>query len=223
MLKVNKQRLDNEKEKKIAEIKTKYSQISESLTTKPVKKACLVGINYNGTSAQLNGCVNDVFKLKKILIEKYGYEEKNITLLTEKQATRKNILKSFKELVDTANTGDSICFTFSGHGYYTRDTQFEETDGKDELIVSYDYFAVTDDEFKKIIDTHLKKDVKMFAMFDNCHSGTMLDLKYKFENNKNIITNDNYRETKGNVVLMSGCRDNQEVMMQVLIINLMGY
>lgn len=210
-LKINKQTLDNEKEKKIAEIKKKYSQILESdpLTTKPTKKACLVGINYNGTSAQLNGCVNDVFKLKKILIEKYGYEEKNITLLTEKQATRKNILKSFKELVDTANTGDSICFTFSGHGYYTRDTQFEETDGKDELIVSYDYFAVTDDEFKNIIDTHLKKDVKMFAMFDNCHSGTMLDLKYKFENNKNIITNNNYRETKGNVVLISGCRDNQ--------------
>ena len=28
----------------------------------------------------------------------------------------------------------------------------------------------------------------MFAMFDNCHSGTILDLKYKYENNKNIIT-----------------------------------
>ena len=37
---------------------------------KSVKKACLIGINYNGTSAQLNGCVNDVFKLKKILIDK---------------------------------------------------------------------------------------------------------------------------------------------------------
>jgi alkyl hydroperoxide reductase subunit AhpF len=49
----------------------------------------------------------------------------------------------------------------------------------------------------------------MFAMFDNCHSGTILDLKYKYENNKNIITNSNYRETKGNVILVSGCKDNQ--------------
>lgn len=210
-LKENKKRLDNEKETKINEIKKKYSQMTstEHLTIKSVKKACLVGINYNGTTAQLNGCVNDVFKLKKILIEKYGYEENNITLLTEKQATRKNILYSFKHLVETANPGDSICFTFSGHGYYTKDKQFEEADGKDELIVSYDYYAVTDDEFKLIIDTHLKKDVKMFAMFDNCHSGTILDLKYKYENNKNIITNSNYRETKGNVILVSGCKDNQ--------------
>jgi hypothetical protein len=108
-----------------------------------------------------------------------------------------------------ANPGDSICFTFSGHGYYTKDRNYEENDGKDELIVSYDYYAVTDDELKSIIDQHLKKDVKMFAMFDNCHSGTILDLKYKYENNKNTIINNNYRETNGNVILISGCRDNQ--------------
>lgn len=173
------------------------------------KKACLVGINYNGTANELRGCVNDVYILRDLLVSQYKYKTEDIKILTDQQATRENILREFTSLVQNAKSGDSIFFSFSGHGAYMKDTNNEEADGQDELIVSVDCYAITDDELKMILDTHLNAEVNMFTLFDNCYSGTILDLKYSFDNNTTTIINESYRETKGNVILLSGCRDNQ--------------
>ena len=48
-----------------------------------MKYALLIGINYRGSPSELNGCINDVLKIKDELINKFGYESQNITLLTE--------------------------------------------------------------------------------------------------------------------------------------------
>lgn len=175
----------------------------------PTKKACLVGINYKGTSGELMGCVNDVYILRDLLVSQYKYKTEDIKILTDENATRQNILREFTSLVQNAKSGDSICFTFSGHGAYMKDRNNEEADGQDELIVSVDHYAITDDELKIILDTHLNPEVNMFTIFDSCYSGTILDLKYSFDNNTTTIINESYRETKGNVILLSGCRDNQ--------------
>lgn len=175
----------------------------------PLKKACLVGINYTGTTNELRGCVNDVYIIRDLLVSQYKYKLEDIKVLTDQHATRENILREFTSLVQQAKSGDSICFTFSGHGYYFKDRNNEEADGQDELIVSVDHYAIVDDEFKLILDTHLKPGVNMFTLFDSCHSGTVLDLKYSFDNNTTTVINESYKETKGNVVLLSGCRDNQ--------------
>jgi hypothetical protein len=58
----------------------------------------------------------------------------------------------------------------------------------------------------------LKKDVTLFALFDCCHSGTILDLRYQYfdsENYDNSTENTKERETIGNVIMISGCMDNQ--------------
>jgi hypothetical protein len=182
---------------------------SEVNNKRSTKKACLIGINYSGTESELKGCINDVHMLKDMLISKYNYNREDITLLTDQQATRQNILKEFTSLVKNAVSGDTVFFSFSGHGSYVKDINYDEIDGEDELIVGVDYFGITDDELKNILDTHLKANVNMFALFDSCHSGTILDLKYSFENSINRVVNENYKETKGNVILLSGCRDNQ--------------
>ena len=68
------------------------------------------------------------------------------------------------------------------------------------------------DEFKKIIQQNLKQGVTLFAMFDSCFSGSMLDLKYQYMDSLNF---DNYTEndkdinTNGNVFMISGCTDEQ--------------
>jgi len=179
------------------------------------KKALLVGINYEGTSSELKGCVNDVYDLRDMLISKYNYNPDNIQLLINTKATRKDILDSFITLLQSANEGDHICFTFSGHGYYTADMSGDEVDGYDELIVTADHQHIVDDEFKHLIQTHLKEKVTLFSLFDNCHSGTIYDLRYQYLDSSiqtkesMTVPNPNVSDTQGQVIMLSGCMDNQ--------------
>ena len=171
------------------------------------KKAVLVGINYEGTQNKLNGCVNDVYKLRDLLVSKFDYQAKNIKLLLESEATRENILSEFTNLVRNAQEGDHICFTYSGHGYFQSDfMKPDEQDGKDEVIVTVDNFAIVDDEFKVILQQNLKKNVSMFALFDSCHSGSVLDLRYNYFDN---AVDPHSIDTPGQVILLSGCKDSQ--------------
>lgn len=174
------------------------------------KTAVLVGINYVGTANELRGCVNDVYKIRDLLVSKFKYRPENIKLLLDGEATRANILSEFTTLVQSANEEDHICFTFSGHGYFQSDLyKPEETDGKDEVIVSIDNYAIVDDEFKEILQKHLKPKVAMFALFDSCHSGSILDLRYQYLNDTETDTNKSSIDTPGQVILLSGCKDNQ--------------
>ena len=194
-------------------------QAKPSADTADNKKACLIGINYTNTQNELQGCVNDVMNLKKMLETKYNYNSKNIKTVINEQATRNTILQSFISLLRSANAGDILFFSYSGHGTYTKDRSGEELDGKDELLVSVDNYAIFDDELKQILDAYLKPDVKLFTLFDNCHSGTILDLPYQYfktstsasQSNKPIV-HPKCRETKGQVICLSGCRDDQESM-----------
>jgi len=62
------------------------------------------------------------------------------------------------------------------------------------------------------IKTNLKKNVTLFAMFDSCFSGSVLDLKYQYLdslNYDNYTENNKELETLGNVFMISGCTDCQ--------------
>jgi hypothetical protein len=179
------------------------------------KKALLIGINYTGTSSELYGCINDTTLIKERL-SKNGFTSINIlTDVTSKKATRDNILAEFKNLLVNSQSGDLLFLLYSGHGSYTIDRNNDETDRRDELIISCDFKAVLDDEFKSIIQTNLKSGVTLFAMFDSCFSGTVLDLRYQYLdslNYDNYTENTKTLETLGNVFMISGCTDKQTSM-----------
>jgi len=179
------------------------------------KKALLIGINYTGTESQLNGCINDTNSISDILTSKYNFTSESISKITdetEKKPTRDTILSSFKSFIESGEDGDLLFFSYSGHGSSTIDRNNDENDGKDEMIITSDLKGILDDELKIIIQTHLKKNVTLFALFDCCFSGTVLDLKYQYldslENN-HFTQNSNETETHGNVIMISGCNDNQ--------------
>jgi len=69
---------------------TRISKIRNTIIPTTNKKTLLVGINYEGTSSELKGCVNDVYDLRDMLISKYNYNPKTIQLLINTKATRKN-------------------------------------------------------------------------------------------------------------------------------------
>jgi hypothetical protein len=204
----------------ISNLTNKYNAdilVIQNFTPKQIKidkakRALLVGINYTGTSNQLYGCINDVNSIKE-RISANGFTSINtITDLTTKKPTRDNILNDFKSLLTSSKAGDLLFFLYSGHGSYALDRNGDEADGYDELIVSSDLKGIADDEFKTIIQQNLKQDVTLFAMFDSCFSGTMLDLRYQYMDSLNYdkyTENEKQAITVGNVFMISGCTDEQ--------------
>ena len=179
------------------------------------KKGLLIGINYNGTDAQLNGCINDTMSIHTALTSSYGFKTDDISIITddtEKKPTRDEILSAFKTFLESGEEGDLLFFSYSGHGSSTYDRNSDENDGKDEMIVTSDLKCILDDELKSLIQLHLKKGVTLFALFDCCFSGTVLDLKYQYLDsleNDTFTTDNNDTETNSNVIMISGCNDTQ--------------
>lgn len=166
-------------------------------TDTTTKSALLIGCNYRNTQNELNGCVNDVGNIKSLLLNKFGFTFiKTMTDDTEQKPTRNNILNEFKNLLINSREGDTLFFSFSGHGSQTYDLNRDEADGMDETIISLDMQNIVDDELNYLLKSYMKHGVKLLALFDSCHSGTMLDLN----RNNNL---------PGTVVMISGCLENQ--------------
>jgi len=179
----------------------------------PTKSSLLIGCNYINTPYRLYGCINDVNNLNSILTSKYKFNKTAIlTDNTTTKPTKTNILNNFKNLLINAKTGDTLFFCFSGHGSQTYDFSGDEKDKLDELIISGDLKYIIDDDFNNLLVSHMKDNVKLFLLFDSCHSGSMLDLKYQYLDTSDLnktTVNSNANNIKGTVVMISGCMDAQ--------------
>jgi hypothetical protein len=150
------------------------------------KKALLIGINYSGTNNQLNGCIQDIYNMRDILVKIYSYPQENIRILSDKDIppTRKNIEDNISWLVSNNKAGNSLYFHYSGHGAYIKDTSNDEGDRKDEVIVPIDFrvsgFIVDDWLFMNLV-SKVQSGVRLVCCFDSCHSGTVLDLKHNYK------------------------------------------
>ncbi|XP_027356021.1 metacaspase-6-like isoform X2 [Abrus precatorius] len=144
------------------------------------KKAVLIGINYPGTKAELRGCINDVWRMHRCLIHRYGFSENDITVLidTDKshtEPTGKNIRSALTRLIRSAKPGDVLFVHYSGHG--TRlpaETGEDDDTGYDECIVPSDMNLITDDDFREFVDG-VPRDCKLTIVSDSCHSGGLID------------------------------------------------
>ena len=192
-----------------------------------VKRALLVGINYRGTSGELNGCINDINNVKKMLLTQ-GYAEENIRMMSDDHKelpTKHKIAMGLIWLMkNEKNTSMELFFHYSGHGSWVYDKNSDEKDGRDECLVPIDYKRsgmLYDDDLKSIIEDNLTSNTKLFSIVDACHSGTILDLKYNLNVDKidtsdskintefKVETHQYSGEIKGSVIVLSGCEDTQ--------------
>lgn len=174
------------------------------------RKALLVGINYIGTQNQLRGCINDVHNVKNYLVQN-GYDEGDIVVLTDDQREmvkvpiRDNIIKAIGWLVSDAQPNDSLFFHYSGHGSQQEDTDGDEEDGIDETIVPLDFEKngqIVDDELHARLVASLQPGVRLTALFDSCHSGSVLDLPYTYST-KGVLKEPNLAEEAGQGLLQT--------------------
>ncbi|KAG5001047.1 hypothetical protein AAZX31_08G229700 [Glycine max] len=144
------------------------------------KKAVLIGINYPGTKAELKGCINDVWRMHRCLIDRYGFSEDDITVLIDTdesytEPTGKNIRSALTRLIRSARPGDVLFVHYSGHG--TRlpaETGEDDDTGFDECIVPSDMNLITDDDFREFVDG-VPRECKLTIVSDSCHSGGLID------------------------------------------------
>lgn len=185
------------------------------------KIALLVGINYFGTESELNGCLNDIKTINKYLIEKLKFKDENIIKLTDDnqnydlQPTKNNILNNLNNIIKKIkeNNIEEFFLFYSGHGSSINDTNGDERDGKDEILIPVDYMMgniIKDDDINNILE-NIPEKCKVFGLFDCCNSGTIMDLKYLFKANKNNVIENNLNnlDKKNNIIMISGCRDDQ--------------
>jgi len=149
------------------------------------KRAILIGINYTGQQGQLSGCHNDVANIKKYLIEKENFQEKDMLILVDDgrhhQPTRKNIMDAFERITQYSKAGDTVFIHYSGHGGNIPDKDGDEKDGYDETLIPVDFKTaghIVDDELFVALVKKMPKDVHVTVLMDCCHSGTVLDLPY---------------------------------------------
>ncbi|HEY9651720.1 MAG TPA: caspase family protein [Coleofasciculaceae cyanobacterium] len=104
----------------------------------PRKLALLVGIN-TYRDAPLQGCVTDVELQQQLLIHRFGFNPKDILILTDEQATRQGMLNAFEEhLIKQAKPGDVVLYHFSGHGSQIADPDCDFPDCLNSTFVPVD-------------------------------------------------------------------------------------
>ncbi len=144
------------------------------------RRALVIGIGAYQHVSRLRGPVNDAEDMAAFLMRYGGFEEDDIRILRDSEATGKNILASIDEwLVQGTTAGDEVFFYYSGHGFQQPDVDGDEEDRLDETLVPVDAFVtddrrvegmITDDEVRRLLDRMPGRNV--LVVVDACHSGT---------------------------------------------------
>lgn len=156
------------------------------------RRALCIGVNKykNLPAAQLQGCVNDVKGMESILVKYLGFSgasgaNADIVELADLQATKLNIMKNLKDMVDGANQGkySYLVFSMSSHGTQVPDRSGDEPDRGDEAFCPTDLIqkgnvwdpdhVIADDELHDLF-IQLPQNVLLEVFLDTCHSGTGL-------------------------------------------------
>ncbi|ADW17331.1 peptidase C14 caspase catalytic subunit p20 [Desulfobulbus propionicus DSM 2032] len=136
------------------------------------KKALCIGINdYPGTQNDLSGCVNDANDWAAELTAR-GF---TVDKLLDAAATKAAMVAAIGGLIDGAAKGDSLIFTYSGHGTWVPDRSGDEPDGRDEALCPHDLAtkgALLDDDIHALFSRR-KAGVRIVLISDSCHSGSV--------------------------------------------------
>ena len=100
---------------RLASLIQNYQQTLAQSTNR--KLALLVGINRYPHQENLNGCLTDTELQRELLIHRFGFNPKDIIVLSDRAATRENIETAFVEhLGQQAQADDVVVSHFSGYG-----------------------------------------------------------------------------------------------------------
>lgn len=191
------------------------------------KKALLIGILYTNTpSCALRGCINDIIGVKSVLIEQYGYAEKDIIMLRDDVVggpanflypSGQNIWLHLAALVRASQQPgcEEIFVYYSGHGSTMPDPAI--TNAIDSVIVPADFATSGVIPDYSILSLLKNCSARAITCWDSCNSGSVCDLPYQFtfdaikKTTTANVAYTPYNHNIGNkqIVSISGCKDSQ--------------
>jgi hypothetical protein len=130
----------------------------------------VVGINEYEHWPKLNNAVKDANDIASVLLGQYAFEFGNVVVLKNEQATRSNIYKSLRGLIEQITPQDNLVIYYSGHGHFDEllnEGYWVPVDAK--LGSSGDYLSNSD--LLKIIGTINSQHT--FLVADACFSGSL--------------------------------------------------
>jgi len=142
--------------------------------------ALLVGIDaYPKGVPPLRGCVADVRRAAELLSGRFGFEERDVLVLTDEEATHERIVRAFDEwLLARATPESEVLFRFSGHGSTVPD-RGGEREREDSTFLAWDSrrgerrgeYDLIDDELGALVTALATITPRVTVITDACHSG----------------------------------------------------
>jgi hypothetical protein len=193
-------------------------------------RSVLVGVDVyeRPDVARLDGCVNDVFLVRRLLKDVFGVPNEDIRVVVNERATRDAIVHRLRTTIRDAEEGDVVVFFYSGHGSQIRDRSGDElSDRLDELICPYDMdwdrrTYILDDDLDALFG-EARPGVLVEAFFDCCFYGANdddvrylpppFDLACRVEGDEDVVGGHGFRQCgcfAGRNVLWSASAEGQE-------------
>ena len=113
--------------------------LASALTGHGARYAVIIGIaDYPREENDLSYTVNDATAVAKVLLKDKAWDEGNVIVLLNEEATKGAVADVLSLLADKASMHDLLFFYFSGHGTAAPDTPpYDEHDSYDEYICTY--------------------------------------------------------------------------------------
>ncbi|CAN2041860.1 formylglycine-generating enzyme [Candidatus Magnetomoraceae bacterium gMMP-15] len=135
--------------------------------------ALIVGINSYYEFNPLKTAVKDAKVLRKELIDNYGFARKNITFLTNAEATRSNFINKLRYIASKLSEKDNFLIYFAGHGNIDKledEGYWIPIEGKKEDVSSF----ISLSRITKILSSEKVRAKNIMVVADSCYSGKLL-------------------------------------------------
>ena len=126
------------------------------------------------TNPNLPFSVKSAEDFAQLLIDGFGFEQANVSIMRDSWCTRGNILHGIDSLLKRARAGDVVCAYYAGHGTRIQGLApggQPEPDRWYEAFLPYSGSVITDRELAALADQLEYDYVNFTLVLDTCHSG----------------------------------------------------
>ena len=152
------------------ELAAEPSFLNETLGT---YHALIIGIDNYREWNPLRTAVRDAVELRNVLVEDYGFDERNVRLRTDEEATRLRIINDLRELAASLGETDNLLVYFAGHGQLddlTGDGYWIPVEGELKNPGTW----ISQATIKGILGSEKARAKNVVVIADSCYSGTLL-------------------------------------------------